>query len=127
MKVCPSCENDSYSYELDEDCKLIPECLVCGRKGEPVESDPDLPRNVLSRGTVPDTDGAKKAPVAAKGQPAKGKSRPFNVLQAAKARLRELAKEIARLEKLKSERDELKRLVAAAQKPATVVALRKSG
>ncbi len=49
-------------------------------------------------------------------------TKPVNVLQAAKARLREVKREINRLRKLEAERDELTRLIQAAeQKPCAIV------
>lgn len=53
----------------------------------------------------------------------------FNVVKAARARLREVERQIKRLRKLEKERDELKRLLSAARaepKTATVKSLRAS-
>ncbi len=48
--------------------------------------------------------------------------KPINVVKAAKRRLREVKKEITRLRKLERERDELTRLITAAeQKPCAIV------
>lgn len=48
--------------------------------------------------------------------------KPLNVVKAAKARLREVNREIKRLRALETERDELQRLLAAAEnKPRAIV------
>jgi hypothetical protein len=64
------------------------------------------------------------AAVAPPAPPATAASKPLaprDVLRLARARLRELDKEIRRLERLTKEREELRRLVAAAGKPGGVV------
>ncbi len=54
--------------------------------------------------------------------PAKQPTKPLNVLKAAKARLREVERDLKRLAKLEVERDELKRLIHAAEnKPCAIV------
>ncbi len=69
---------------------------------------------------------AVREPVAVQpqAQPAKRISfdKPINVLKAAKARLRDVNRELKRLGKLEVERDELKRLIHAAEnKPCAIV------
>lgn len=122
MKTCPSCGSDAFSYEMDEECRLVPVCLVCQARGTAVDVDPDTPANPLATAqarSVAAQPNTKQAPPK--------KTAPFNVLAAAKARVRELNREIARLEKLTVERDQLKRLLAAAnQKTGAVLPLRKA-
>lgn len=67
---------------------------------------------------------AKKPPPApVVKQPSLGKlAAPTNVVALAKARLRDVKKELRRMKALEKERDELERLVAAAErKPKTVL------
>ncbi len=65
-----------------------------------------------------------RAAAAPKAQPARriALDKPLNVIKAAKARLRELEREIKRVRALEKERDELRRLLdAATNKPRAVV------
>jgi len=71
------------------------------------------------------TKPAEPAPQEARRSRETKRQRPINVIAEAKRRLRELNSEIARLRKLEKERDQLKRLLAAAEKPdAQVTSLR---
>lgn len=128
MKVCPSCGCTAIAYEMDEDCKLVPECLSCHSKGTAVESDPGTPTNPLAVAqTAPKVAAGKPSAASLAGTNKRAPLESFDVVRAAKARVRELNREIARLEKLKTERDQLKRLlVAANQKTGTVVQFRKA-
>lgn len=67
-----------------------------------------------------------------RAQPVEKPVKTQSILQQARARVAELEREIKRLERLRAERDELKRLLAASKKPsvesgAVVRALRKQG
>lgn len=124
-KTCDHCGSDALTYELDEDCKLLPTCLACGCRGAATEKDPDVPTNPLSMAAAQpralSTTKRKRLPHLASSQ-------PFNVLAAAKARVRDLEREISRLKKLENECGQLKRLLAAAKlsKSGAVLPLRKA-
>lgn len=73
---------------------------------------------------------AESAPLASRQMPliVRGKPlvpaaalRPIDVIKLARARLRDVEREIKRLQKLEVERDELKRLLDAAARPLAVV------
>lgn len=124
----PACASDALTFEMDSECKLIPQCLVCNWRGHAVDHDPETPTNPFAAQTT-DEPARKHRHVQAQPvtpQP-QAKPRKFNVLKEARARLRELNRDIARLEKLKRERDQLTRLLAAAKRDSgAVVPLRKA-
>ncbi len=82
------------------------------------------PSQELNEDGVPSTTTPAPRPVAKPQAVAKLTSitKPINVLQLAKARLREVEREIKRLRALEGERDELRRVIdAATNKPRAVV------
>ena len=112
MVVCANCGSPALTYELGEDPKLHGPCLVCGAKLLPEEPNQQTTTNPFAA-EQPERAQPTKQTVAASKRPIGEK---FDVLKAARARLRELNSEIARLKKLTEERDQLKRLLEAAKK-----------
>ena len=99
---------------------------MCGHAGATVESDTGTPVSPFASAQSENTQRAATTKQGAQ-QSQRSAVKPFNVIAAAKARVRELDAEITRLQKLKTERDQLKRLLAAAtQKTGAVVPLRKA-
>ncbi len=80
-------------------------------------------RDELGQIVLPKVDVAPPVVVMAKAPPARLiKAPPQDIVKLAKARLREVQQELKRLTKLQKERDELTRLIAAAEaRPLAVV------
>ncbi len=91
-----------HSFEFSVDHGAIP-------IGDPGDDFPIVAAN-------PALFGRALAPEVPKAAPAKpvAVEKPLNVVKAAKARLKDVNREIKRLRKLEAERDELVRLLAAA-------------
>jgi uncharacterized Zn finger protein (UPF0148 family) len=120
--ACPSCGGDTHKTRVTQDgIKLV--CLTpdCGRSW-----------------SLPDEDGSEEQSAVAAQPSAKSSPKPtasqsmtpVDLLKQAKQQIKALTAEIKRLETLRRQRDELKRLVAAATKPkrgAIVRALRANG
>lgn len=106
---------------------LVRLCSKCGLKVATVD------RAEAVRGQAPVAPVAPTAtPTRPHVMPEPKPTKPRSVLRQARARVTELNREIKRLERLRTERDELKRLLAAAKKPSTesgavVRSLRKQG
>ena len=104
---CPNCGSPHVSVEFDE-AGLINECVECEsrwKNKEPANEEtfahtPPVPRVVATKQSAP--------------QP-KNQVNPKTLIQQAKARVSELDREIKKLTRLVQERDELKRLLAAAK------------
>lgn len=121
--------SEAFTYEMNADQRLVPQCLLCDWRGSPVSHDPGTLTNPFASETP--ARPSKVVPQVPQAKPGKAlpepKRKPINVLKEARARLRELKREIARLEKLKRERDQLTRLLAAAERDSgAVVPLRKA-
>lgn len=104
--------NGGIVRDIGETGNIVAKCGKCGI----VQHDQSGTGTTAAPPVAPVT--AKAAPYAASPMPLDmAKTARFDVLKAAKARLRELNQEIARLQKLTKERDELKRLLDAAKSP----------
>lgn len=111
--ICPQCQGAQLASEFGPGgityrC-LAPGC-ECQFKDNPALDFIDEPAPAPARRPVP-----KAQPVAPiVSQATTAALTPKNILKLARARMRELNKEIARLTALKAERDQIKRLLAAA-------------
>jgi len=112
--TCDACGFEAFGYNLNEDGQLVPECLTCGHLSKPVAPE-EVQLNVAN--PLGQTDDKPKR--VAKVKPAAKPDKPVDVLKLARARLRELKTEIARLHRLEKERDQLERLLAAANSTET--------
>lgn len=110
--ICPQCQGHQLASEFGPG-GITYRCLTdgcgCQFKDNPALDLIDEPA------PAPALRPAPKAPVApAAPQATTAALTPKNILKLARARMRELNKEIARLTALKAERDQIKRLLAAA-------------
>ena len=105
------CGDNTIVGEIGDDGKVSRRCHKCGAKWMPYAA---APAPVIAIEEQPAKPKGKPATVTVTSRNPSAAPK-FNVLQAAKTRLRELDREIARLEKLKRERDQLARLLDAAK------------
>lgn len=105
------CGDNTIVSEIGDDGKVSRHCHKCGAKWMPYAAAPAPAVAIEEQAVKPK---GKPATVTATTRHTSAAPK-FNVLQAARARLRELDREIARLEKLKRERDQLARLLDAAK------------
>jgi hypothetical protein len=140
---CEQCGYEACSTEFDPGRGRVRMCLQCGAQsapdadnGElPVGMPPTDPRAQVQQQPVPDM--LPQRPVFRLTAPEpKGRrqqaqlqaqrvssDKPINVVKLARARLRDVQRGIKQLRKLEKERDELERLIRAADgKPVAVVA-----
>lgn len=115
--TCPACQSERVSSDFGER-GIVSKCLDCEHKWSGNAQQAPRPVAVAPVRPVPVT-------VAVTATLSKQ-----DILSRARSELKALNAEIRRLEKLKRQRDELKRLLAAAKTPkpnATIRALRKQG
>jgi hypothetical protein len=123
--ICPGCGSESFGATFTGDGPRH-KCNGCGNLFDPalLESNP-VDSNVSIE--LPKVSAARPKATAATTITGTG-----SLLKSARARVRELNREINRLKSLTKERDELRRLIAAAKQPspkrtATVHKLRANG
>jgi len=105
MEFCFACGEDR-AVSVTMDASLTP-VRMC-----------DKGHRLVVASTAPKPAPIKPTPVSVTFKP--GALKPIDVVKLAKARLREVNREIARLGKLTKERDELARLIEASKPSASV-------
>ena len=106
----PECGENTIIGEVSENGTVVRRCVKCAT--------PWREQATSAAIIAPVTKNASPY-IAAKDprQNQAANAEPINVIQAARARLRELNTELARMKKLTRERDQLVRLLAAAKTP----------
>ena len=140
---CELCGSTACSTDYDPGRGRVRQCLQCGAKSAPdadsgqlpvgmPPTDPRaqapqqpvpemLPQRPVFRLTPPEPKGSRQQAQLQTQRVSADK--PINVVKLARARLREVQRGIKQLRKLEKERDELERLIRAADgKPVAVVA-----
>ena len=103
---CPHCKSPHTTTEVGAECQIIHACVECdARWNPPAEDEQETPRATVA---------TPQRPAMAPQRPSASLT-PRNIIKLSRERLRELDREIKRLESLKKERDEIKRLLAAAK------------
>jgi hypothetical protein len=122
MMACGACGASGFRVRA-EDTRTVFTCRSCGAVSAKQQTAP-------VRANDEDGDDGDMAPVIAKRaqKPQAQKpstSKPIDVLKLARARLREVERELRTKRKLEAERDELKRIISAAEgKPGVVRSIR---
>lgn len=131
--VCESCSWEGYpSFDLTKSGKLASQCPKCQtvdprfspadfQQGAPVDAQRNpMPLVAIERPKAVPPKAQAPVLVASVGRQS-AMSAPVNVVKLAKARLRDVERELKRMRLLEGERDELRRLLDAATRKPRIV------